>query len=239
MANRFMRSAIAAALFVAIRAVGVAAAGEILMLQVDPASGLTLLRNQTAQTVEITGYRLVSETGALDVAGWNPIANGNELPAQFPPDNGVDDGADWEVALNPSSNELVEWYVTGSSPFHAGQQLNLGNAVNPAGMPALEFTYTLADETLIVGDVRYESIPPLQPAGDYNNDGSVDAADYVVWRKSNISGQQGYSDWRINFGRMAVAGKALASFASVPESASVTLVIIALLWILARRASEG
>jgi hypothetical protein len=35
--------------------------------------------------------------------------------------------------------------------------------------------------------------------GDYNGDGSVDAADYVVWRKSNINGQQGYNDWRTNF----------------------------------------
>ena len=41
---------------------------------------------------------------------------------------------------------------------------------------------------------------PGSAAGDYNGDGSVDAADYVVWRKSNINGQQGYNDWRTNFG---------------------------------------
>jgi hypothetical protein len=35
---------------------------------------------------------------------------------------------------------------------------------------------------------------------DYNSDGSVDAADYVAWRNGNINGQQGYDDWRANFG---------------------------------------
>jgi hypothetical protein len=36
--------------------------------------------------------------------------------------------------------------------------------------------------------------------GDYNEDGSVDAADYVLWRKNNINGPQGYEDWRASFG---------------------------------------
>jgi hypothetical protein len=39
--------------------------------------------------------------------------------------------------------------------------------------------------------------------GDYNGDGEVDAADYVVWRTTNINGQQGYNDWRANFGNAA------------------------------------
>ena len=36
--------------------------------------------------------------------------------------------------------------------------------------------------------------------GDYNNDGTVDAADYVVWRK-NDGTQGGYDTWRANFGQ--------------------------------------
>jgi hypothetical protein len=35
--------------------------------------------------------------------------------------------------------------------------------------------------------------------GDFNNDGTVDAADYVVWRK-NSGTQDGYDAWRANFG---------------------------------------
>src|SRR3954463_4770620 len=39
--------------------------------------------------------------------------------------------------------------------------------------------------------------------GDYNNDGKVDAADYVLWRKTNINGATGYTDWRANYGNLS------------------------------------
>jgi hypothetical protein len=73
--------------------------------------------------------------------------------------------------------------------------------------------------------------PPTPPGtggltGDYNNDGSVDAADYVVWRKTNINGQQGYDDWRANFGR--TAGGGAANQAAVPEPASGALLLFGL-----------
>jgi hypothetical protein len=239
MACRNRRIGLIAAIVAALSTAGVAAVADPLTLQVDPVSGLTLLKNESQQTINLTSYRLTSVTGALNVAGWNPISNGNELPAQFPPDNGIEDGIDWEVALNPTSSELVEWYVTGASPFHAGQQLNLGNAVNPAGMPPIAFTYTLADEMLESGAVRYESIPPAPLTGDYNNNGAVDAADYVLWRKTNVNGQQGYNDWRANFGRTAVPGGTAIEGSSVPEPTSIALVVVAILCTLARSASEG
>jgi hypothetical protein len=62
--------------------------------------------------------------------------------------------------------------------------------------------------------------------GDYNGDGKVDAADYIVWRKSGINGPQGYLDWRTNFGAMAGAGSGVANAATVPEPTSVILVIL-------------
>ncbi len=54
--------------------------------------------------------------------------------------------------------------------------------------------------------------------GDYNQNGVVDAADYVVWRK-NDGTQQGYDNWRANFGR--IAGEGAASNASSPSRAAV------------------
>lgn len=38
------------------------------------------------------------------------------------------------------------------------------------------------------------------PQGDYNMDNAVNAADYVVWRKTGINGAAGYTTWRANFG---------------------------------------
>jgi hypothetical protein len=64
--------------------------------------------------------------------------------------------------------------------------------------------------------------------GDYNNDGKVDAADYVVWRKNNINGQQGYDDWRMNFGAPDGGGSALGGAGAVPEPAAVALLLIGL-----------
>ena len=71
-------------------------------------------------------------------------------------------------------------------------------------------------------NLEVESLRVLAPVvgltGDYNGDGKVDAADYVVWRKNPASfgGQQGYDDWRANFGAMA-GGGASVSTAGVPN----------------------
>jgi hypothetical protein len=75
-------------------------------------------------------------------------------------------------------------------------------------------------------------------SGDYNDDGKVDAADYVVWRKNDGTtnmlpndphggtiGQNQYITWRDNFGMMNGAGS--AGWAAVPEPASMMLVVVA------------
>ncbi len=69
--------------------------------------------------------------------------------------------------------------------------------------------------------------PGEELIGDYNEDGTVDAADYVVWRKSNINGENGYSDWRENFGETGSPGSGGASGA-VPEPASFVLCLFAI-----------
>jgi hypothetical protein len=65
--------------------------------------------------------------------------------------------------------------------------------------------------------------------GDFNEDGAVDAADYVVWRRSGGS-QDGYNAWRANFGRSNGSGSAGASpsLAALPEPATFILLIAAL-----------
>ncbi|MCI0333103.1 MAG: proprotein convertase P-domain-containing protein [Planctomycetes bacterium] len=66
------------------------------------------------------------------------------------------------------------------------------------------------------------------PAGDYNGDGVVDAADYVAWRK-NDGTQAGYNGWRMNFGEtVGGAGAAASANAAVPEPWSSALIWIGL-----------
>ena len=76
--------------------------------------------------------------------------------------------------------------------------------------------------------------------GDFNRNGVVDAADYVVWRK-NGGAQEEYDTWRANFGSSLGpgSGAALPSAnplsAAVPEPASVSLLMLAVLGFLPRR----
>ncbi|MEX2309184.1 MAG: hypothetical protein WD738_16410 [Pirellulales bacterium] len=93
-------------------------------------------------------------------------------------------------------------------------------------------------EVVDVGGTNFTQVAfPAGIAGDYNNDGKVDAADYVVWRKTGIDGQQGYNVWRANFGQPG-AGSALTP-AAVPEPATLALVALVLpLRLIARRTRQ-
>lgn len=75
--------------------------------------------------------------------------------------------------------------------------------------------------------------PPMGVPGDYNADGKVDAADYVVWRKNPAAfggDPDGYNTWRTNFDRTSGAGSGLGA-AAVPEPASCVLAVIMLVGI--------
>ena len=69
--------------------------------------------------------------------------------------------------------------------------------------------------------------------GDYNLNGIVDAADYVVWRKGlgTTYTQDDYNVWRANFGATAGMGSGsagdLSSQSAVPEPASAMLLLLA------------
>ena len=66
-----------------------------------------------------------------------------------------------------------------------------------------------------------------QLAGDHNDDGTVNAADYVAWRKLQLPESE-YTAWRTNFGRRSGGSGSYDSFA-VPEPSTLALVIGAIL----------
>jgi hypothetical protein len=70
-----------------------------------------------------------------------------------------------------------------------------------------------------------ETGTPVGLDGDYNEDGKVDAADYVVWRKTDGT-PAGFNLWRSNFGEMAGVGAGVttdAGASAVPEPSSLLL----------------
>jgi T5SS/PEP-CTERM-associated repeat protein len=69
----------------------------------------------------------------------------------------------------------------------------------------------------------------LRFPGDFNGDLKVDAADYVVWRKTDGT-PAGYNEWRANFGRAFGSGSspnAPATSPAVPEPTSFMLLALA------------
>jgi hypothetical protein len=77
--------------------------------------------------------------------------------------------------------------------------------------------------------------------GDYNRDGTVDAADYVMWRKTDSGNSQGYTDWQANFGTGMGSGSAGASLsdAGVPEPVTHVLSMFAVAgWCVRRRRAK-
>ncbi len=82
------------------------------------------------------------------------------------------------------------------------------------------------------------AILPQPVEGDYNGNGTVDAADYVLWRKDPAAfggDPAGYNTWRTNFGGVSGAG---ANLTAVPEPASVGLLLIGFVSLLSRRRSD-
>jgi hypothetical protein len=97
--------------------------------------------------------------------------------------------------------------------------------------------------TMLVNGRLQIGTPPIAP-GDYNHNGTVDAADYAVWR--DTLGESGmdlpadgngnhqidvadYEIWRANFGDMAGLGASdgLRGGASVPEPQSAVMFLFA------------
>jgi hypothetical protein len=86
-------------------------------------------------------------------------------------------------------------------------------------------------------------IPPLPPAqvGDFNQNGKVDAADYVVWRENVGSasalpndsgtalpvGTDHYNLWRSHYGNGAGSGAGELTGSAVPEPGSMLFVAVA------------
>lgn len=90
-----------------------------------------------------------------------------------------------------------------------------------------------------LNDMQIQATESPALPGDYNADGKVDAADYVVWRKnpSAHGGDAGYNTWRTNFDRPTSGSSALGAgaAAAIPEPASLILAALAMSVSLPRR----
>ena len=96
----------------------------------------------------------------------------------------------------------------------------------PTGAFAVSSPYTWnLSQLYTTGEVTLAALPAIP--GDFNNNGTVDAADYIVWRKTDGT-QAGYNTWRAHFGQAAGSGAAGDSLnMAVPEPESLSLLLVA------------
>lgn len=117
------------------------------------------------------------------------------------------------------------------------------------GMPVPTLANAEIDIVGASGVVYPVTTTQAAPLGDYNLDGIVDAADYVVWRKSvgqsrnleadgNNSGSidsQDYEIWRRHYGQIIDYAEGTSILSTVvPEPVSCTMVAIAGLFVASR-----
>jgi hypothetical protein len=131
----------------------------------------------------------------------------------------------WANGLNPRSDGLF-WQQSnfesdGTHPSQSGEQKVGSMLLN--FMSTSEFTQRW-----------FLSSAP----GDFDRNGIVDAADYVVWRKGlgTTYTQDDYNVWRAHFGQIAGSGAGAIANAAVPEPTTLVLLIFAAArWCLPRR----
>jgi hypothetical protein len=135
------------------------------------------------------------------------------------------------VTLNITGSTLAEdgtRWLWGSGNSGAGGA-PLQSAISGLGN---DFTITVPDRTVMV--LLIPEAPVL--AGDYNDDGVVDAGDYVRWRNAlagigtlenetvseGVVDEMDYAEWKANYGSPGGGGSLAA-----PEPSSLLLVVLA------------
>jgi hypothetical protein len=160
-----------------------------------------------------------------------PVMAGSTPPGSF--------GFAWHKVTLTKSGNTVTWDVNDnrfatvdvSAVALGGNNIALGvSDVNGTTARHPQFVFTVFDN-LVVTDVV-----PAGVAGDYNNNGTVDAADYVIWRnggplQNEVAGTtpgsvtaEDYTAWRARFGNNSGAGSLAGG--AVPEPASMLLLVL-------------
>jgi hypothetical protein len=137
------------------------------------------------------------------------------------------------VSISPTMDILRLGPVTTTLKLDALRQLEITTVQTSVPRTALG-----PGPFSIQGTFLLTAVPDSLP-GDFNQDGSVDAADFVVWRDGlgTVYMQQHYDEWRAHFGEptgssaagYSVAASTAPSSAAVPESSALVLFLLGVL----------
>jgi hypothetical protein len=157
-----------------------------------------------------------------------------------------------------SSTSTLEMELSGTTAGSQYDQIQASGALTLTGIlnisliigftPAAGNSFNLLDWSSVAGTFSSLQLPTLSGGlqwntsqlyttgelsvslpGDYNQNGTVDAADYVVWRKGlgTTYTQTDYDVWRAHFGQTISSGAGAGGSAIVPEPATLVLMMFA------------
>jgi uncharacterized protein YjbI with pentapeptide repeats len=105
--------------------------------------------------------------------------------------------------------------------------------VTPTGAFTVSSPYTWdLSKLYTTGEVTLAAVPGF--SGDFNNNGIVDAADYLIWRK-NFGTQTSYDTWRTHFGQQPGSGSSTVANAAIPEPSTLVMLVLAAACVCSRR----
>jgi hypothetical protein len=135
--------------------------------------------------------------------GYNLIGSGNAVP-------NFNHAGDQPNILNPMLAPLADngGPTKTHLPLAGSAAINAGDPAAVGGVGAVPLfdqrgePFARAFERIDIGAAEVQ--PPSLLSGDFDGNGSVDSADYVIWRMTDRT-PIGYDTWRANFGNTAPA----------------------------------
>ncbi len=210
-----------------------------LVLQVDPTDGKARIVNDSVfNNIQFDGYQVTSASNSL-LTAWNSLQDQSL--------------AGWEEAA-PTIGFLAELNPTSTKSVNAGQTAatltGLFKTVTVGGTQDLAFQFrvpgTGPGTGVLNGVVRYAAFGGLL-IGDYNQSGTVDAADYTFWRdrlgaagaslpnrdpgNGGVISTADYNSWKSHFGNSG-SGTGSLGASPVPEPSALVIVAASLISLL-------
>jgi parallel beta-helix repeat protein len=219
----------------------------------EPSDGRWALNIQSGSTGNTTLNNILisdhSFRGAIDIStdSMSGFASDyNVVISRFTQDGGdtVQTLAEWQTSTGQDAHSVIgnaaNLFVNAAgSDYHLITTSPAKNAGTSLEAPPADFD-GLPRKAGAAFDIGAYELGAL--AGDYNRDGAVNAADYVLWRKtlgasvtrfggadgdgSGVIDQPDLVRWRADFGAVAGAGTVIG--ASIPEPAQIASVCIAI-----------
>jgi hypothetical protein len=195
-------------------------------------SGATSFGDERVLTIDGNYSQASGATLEVEIAGGNAF---NKLLVTGSAVLGGDLSVSLATGFMPQASDVFEILEAAALISQFGNAAPGARIAAAGGAGSFVVDYDYTNDRVTLSDFAM-----LLP-GDFNSNGIVDAADYTVWRNGlgSTYTQDDYNVWRDHFGQTAGSGSSASTNATVPEPASVLLLLMGVLAILARRSAAA